>query len=151
MSFVQVGGSKFYFPKFNSNQSCKMSRSWNSLVSVATPLRSGQLRNHNLIPNKDKGFFLFIRTSRPAAEFIQPPIQWVLFALSLEIRKLRHEADHLPLSTIEVKNEWSCTFILPIRLQSLYRDDITFPYLLLCLELVNLRILFECELKNIVA
>jgi len=66
-----------------------------------------------LIPNKDKGFFLFIRTSRPAAEFIQPPIQWVLFALSLEIRKLRHEADHLPLSTIEVKNEWSCTFTPP--------------------------------------
>jgi len=48
-----------------------------------------------LIPNKDKGFFLFIRTSRPAAEFIQPPIQWVLFALSVEIKKLSYEADHL--------------------------------------------------------
>ena len=61
-----------------------MSRSWNSQVSVATPLQSGQLRNHDLIPSKVKGFFLLFRTSKPAAEFIQPPIQWYWLLFLLE-------------------------------------------------------------------
>lgn len=92
---------------------CKMSRSWNRLVRIATPLWSGQLRNRDLIPSMDKGFFLFVGTSRLAALFIQPPIRSVLVPLSLGIKKLRHEADHLPLSTIEVKNKWNCTFTPP--------------------------------------
>jgi hypothetical protein len=106
-------GSKFCISKFSSNRICKMSKSWNNLVSVVTTLWSGQLKNRVWIPSKDKGFFFFIRTCRPALESSQPPIQWVLVALSLGIKRLRHEADHLPLSSIEVKNEWSYTFTPP--------------------------------------
>ena len=40
----------------------------------------------------------------------QPPIQWVLGAVSPEMKLLGHEVDHLPRSSAEV-NEWSCTSI----------------------------------------
>jgi hypothetical protein len=39
----------------------------------------------------------------------QPPIQWVLGALSLGIKQLGHEADHSPPPSAEVKNAWSYT------------------------------------------
>jgi len=34
----------------------------------------------------------------------QPPIQWVLGALSLAVKQLRRKADHSPPSSTEVKN-----------------------------------------------
>jgi hypothetical protein len=37
------------------------------------------------------------------SETTQPPIQWVLGALSLRLRRPRREADHSPLSSSEVK------------------------------------------------
>jgi hypothetical protein len=45
----------------------------------------------------------------------QPPIQWVGLQtiLSLRVKRLGRVVDHLPVSTAEVKNVWSHTFILP--------------------------------------
>jgi hypothetical protein len=37
------------------------------------------------------------------------PIQWVQGALSLGVKRPRREADHLPPSSVEVKNAWSYT------------------------------------------
>jgi hypothetical protein len=44
-----------------------------------------------------------VDVSRPALEPTQPPIQWVLGALSLEIKRPGREADHSPPSSAEVK------------------------------------------------
>jgi hypothetical protein len=46
---------------------------------------------------------------KPALWPTQPPIQWVPGFLSLGIKWSRHEADHSPPSSAEVKNEWSYT------------------------------------------
>jgi hypothetical protein len=49
------------------------------------------------------GIFLFTTVSRTALGPTQPPIQWVLGALSLEVKRLESEADHSPPSSAEVK------------------------------------------------
>jgi hypothetical protein len=51
--------------------------------------------------------FLFSTASRPALGTTQPPIQWVPETLSLGVKWLRHEVDHSPPSSAEVKNVWS--------------------------------------------
>jgi len=52
-----------------------------------------------------------LKLTKGQLEPTQPPIQWVLGA-----KKPRHEADHSPLSTAEVKNVWSYTYTPPLRL-----------------------------------
>jgi hypothetical protein len=47
--------------------------------------------------------------SRTALAPTQLPIQWVPEALSLRVKRPGREADHLPPSGAEVKNEWSYT------------------------------------------
>jgi hypothetical protein len=49
------------------------------------------------------GIFLFITTSRIGLGPTQPPIQWVLGALSLGVKRPGREADHSPPSSAEVK------------------------------------------------
>jgi hypothetical protein len=56
-----------------------------------------------LIPRKGKIFLLSIAAT-PATGSTQPPIHWVLGALSLGVKKLEHEVDHSPLSSAEIKN-----------------------------------------------
>jgi hypothetical protein len=51
------------------------------------------------------GIFLFTTASRMALGPTQPPIQWVPGALSLEVKRPGHEADHSPPSSAEIK-EW---------------------------------------------
>jgi hypothetical protein len=53
--------------------------------------------------------FLFATISTLALRPTQPSIQWILRALSLRVKGPGHEADHTPLSSIEVKNAWSYT------------------------------------------
>jgi hypothetical protein len=53
---------------------------------------------------EEQEFFLFSIASRPALGPTQPPIQWVLEALSPEVKRPGHEADYLPPSSAEVKN-----------------------------------------------
>jgi hypothetical protein len=49
------------------------------------------------------GIFLFTTASRTALGPTQPPIQWVLATLSLEVKRPGREADHSPPSSAEVK------------------------------------------------
>jgi uncharacterized membrane protein len=49
------------------------------------------------------GIFLFTTASRTAIGPTQPPIQWVLGALFLEVKRSAREADHSPPSSAEVK------------------------------------------------
>jgi hypothetical protein len=55
--------------------------------------------------------FLLSTASKPALGPTQPPIQWVLGALSLGVKRPGHEANHSPPST-EVKNVWRYTSTL---------------------------------------
>jgi len=49
------------------------------------------------------GIFLFTTTSRPALGHTQPPIQWVPGALSLGVKWLGCEDDHLPPFSSNIK------------------------------------------------
>jgi hypothetical protein len=51
------------------------------------------------------GIFLFTTASGTALGPTRPPIQWVLGALSLGVKRPGREADHSPPSSAEVK-EW---------------------------------------------
>jgi hypothetical protein len=52
--------------------------------------------------------------SRPALEPILPPIQWILWASSLGVKRLGSEADHSPLSSAEVE-----LYLTPLRLHGI--------------------------------
>jgi hypothetical protein len=45
----------------------------------------------------------------PALGPTHPPIQWISWALSLEVKRPRREADDSPPSSAEVSNAWSYT------------------------------------------
>jgi hypothetical protein len=74
----------------------------------------------------------------------QPPFQWVPEAPSLWVKWPACEADHLPPSSAEVKNVWSYTSILPIRLNGMvlswekHRDNFTFTLWRRNLQCVNI-------------
>jgi hypothetical protein len=51
-----------------------------------------------------KSFCSFSATSRPALEPTQPPIQWILEAVPLEVKRQGREADHSPPSSADFKN-----------------------------------------------
>jgi hypothetical protein len=58
-----------------------------------------------LVSNPGKGkIFLFCTASRPTFGPTQPPIQWVLGALSQRVKRRGIEADHSPPFSAEVKN-----------------------------------------------
>jgi hypothetical protein len=63
-----------------------------------------------------EGIFLFATPSRPALWPTQPPIQWVPAVLFPRVKRLRCEADHLPPSSVEIKNAWSYTSTRRMRL-----------------------------------
>jgi hypothetical protein len=63
--------------------------------------------------------FLFTTASKTALGPTQPPIQWVLGALSLGAKRPMREADHSPPSNAEVK-EWGELYLhSPIRLHGM--------------------------------
>jgi hypothetical protein len=53
------------------------------------------------------GIFHYTTTSRQALGLTQSPIQWVPGLFPWGVKWLRREADHSPLSSVEVKNMWS--------------------------------------------
>jgi hypothetical protein len=65
---------------------------------------------------QELGIFLLTTVSGPALGPTQSPNQWVPGALSLGVKQTGREADHSPPSCTEVKNAWSCTSNLSIRL-----------------------------------
>jgi hypothetical protein len=51
--------------------------------------------------------YLFFKRSKPDMGQTQPHIQFELGVISPKVKRPRREADHSPLSSTEVKNEWS--------------------------------------------
>jgi hypothetical protein len=72
-------------------------RNLGSLIGVATGYG---LDGRGSVPGKNK-IFLFSTTSRPSLGSSQPPSQWVPKALSSGVRRLGHEADLSPPSSVE--------------------------------------------------
>jgi hypothetical protein len=62
------------------------------------------------------GIFLFTSASRTALGPTQLPIQWVIWALSLRVKRPGRETDHSPLSSTEVKEYVKLYFHSPIRI-----------------------------------
>jgi hypothetical protein len=78
--------------------------------------------------------FLFSKTSRPALGTTQPPVgNGASFS---GLKWPGREVDHSPPPGAEVKNEWSCTFDLPICLHGVDREN--FFTFILCLNGVNI-------------
>jgi hypothetical protein len=59
-----------------------------------------------------EGIFLFAM-SRPTLWLSQPPVLWLLGAVSREIKRTWREADYLPPYSAKDNNEWSCLSTLP--------------------------------------
>jgi hypothetical protein len=79
---------------------CSLSR--DSSVGITTSLRAGRPRIRGSIP--DRGKRLFSITSRPVLGPTQPPIQWILGAVSPRVKRPRREAGAIPPTSAEVKN-----------------------------------------------
>jgi len=62
--------------------------------------------DHGSIPNKGKKFF-FPKMFKTGLGTTQPPIQWVLEALSLGVKQPECEADHRTASSAEIKNRFN--------------------------------------------
>jgi hypothetical protein len=62
------------------------------------------------VPGRVK-IFLFYTASRPALGPTQPPIQCVLWALTPGVKRPGREADHLPPSSAEVKNDGAPLYV----------------------------------------
>jgi hypothetical protein len=71
-------------------------------------------------------------TARTALGPTQPPIQWVLEALSLGVKRPRREANHSPPSSAKVKNAWSYTstsqYVFMAWCLVKHRDNFTFTF-----------------------
>jgi hypothetical protein len=76
------------------------------------------LDSRDAIPGRYK-IFLFSIASRPCLGPTQPPIQWVLGALSSGVKRLGREPNHSPPSSAEVKNGGA---IPPLPLLSSWRS-----------------------------
>jgi hypothetical protein len=85
---------------------------------------------------RELGIFLFTTASRTAVEPTEPPIQWVLGALSLEVKRPGRKADHslVPRS----KNEWSYTstpqYVFIAWCLVKHMDNITFNFIGGCIQ-----------------
>jgi hypothetical protein len=86
-------------------------RSWDSSVGIALGCELDDWGSR-----KGLGNLLFTTASRPTLGPTQPPIQWVLGALSSGVQRPGREADHSLPSSAEVKNAWSYTSTPPLRL-----------------------------------
>jgi hypothetical protein len=80
-----------------------LSLSLSTEINEKTCLMGYGLKGRGSIPGRGK-VFLFSIASRPALGPTQPPIQWVLWALSPGVKWPGHEADHSPSSAAQVKN-----------------------------------------------
>jgi hypothetical protein len=65
-------------------------RSLDSSVGIATGTRAGRSE----FDSRHGKIFLYSTASRPALEPIEPRIQWVLGAISSEVKRPGREADH---------------------------------------------------------
>ena len=75
-----------------------------------------------------KDFYLFSKASRVILGLNKPPVQFVQGATSPSEKRPRREPDHLPPSSVVVKNAWSYTSTPPTRVHVVQRDDNLNPY-----------------------
>jgi hypothetical protein len=87
-------------------------------------LGAGRSRGRRSSPFKVKNF-LFSTSSRPALGSIQPPIQWVLGALSPRAKRPGREADHSHPASAEVKAIQEQLYLLHPRWNRSPRQPIT--------------------------
>jgi hypothetical protein len=66
---------------------------------------AGRLRGRSSSPGRGK-IILLSTASRPVLGLTHPPIQWVLGALSPEVKRPGSDADHSHSTNAEVKNTW---------------------------------------------
>jgi hypothetical protein len=95
-----------------------------SAVRVAITPRAGRPRFRILAEPRD---FLFSETSRPSLGSTRPTVKSVLGPLP-GVRRQGREVFYIPLSAVEVKNEWSCTSAPPICLHTMYTVGLTFVH-----------------------
>jgi hypothetical protein len=81
---------------------------WGSVVGIETGYAAGRLRGRSSSPCRVKNF-LFSKSFRPGLWLSQPTIQFVLGAVSPGVKRPRHEADHSPPASAEVKKMWIYT------------------------------------------
>jgi hypothetical protein len=89
--------------------------SWDSSVGIVT---SCGLGGQGSIPCKGKRIYLFSIASRPGLGPTQPPIQWVLVALSQGVKQMGREADQSLPSSAKLKNSGTIS-PLPIHLHGI--------------------------------
>lgn len=112
---------------FYCHESKQLNR--DSSVDMVTRLRFGLHRNRSCIPWRARR----LSTFRPALGPTTSLIQWVLWALSAEVKWPEREVDKSPPPSAEVNNQWSCTSISPyiIRVCCLinHRDSCVFTFM----------------------
>jgi hypothetical protein len=84
-------------------------------------IRDGSVGMTSRLPARRQGqeTFLYVKASKPAVGPIQPPIQWVQWALAPGAKLSGREADHSPPNSAEVKNREA---IPPLPDTSSWRD-----------------------------
>jgi hypothetical protein len=92
----------------------KCQENWDNVVGIVARIRAGEERNNCLIPDR---VFLFYKASRLGLESVQLPIQLVSGGggegLSPGIKQSWREADYLPPSNAELRNNLSYISIAP--------------------------------------
>jgi hypothetical protein len=87
-------------------------RSHDGAVGIATPLRVGQPRNRSFTGN-DKRFVFSLQIVQSGSEAHVVSCSVRTGVLFPTFKQPRYESEHSPLSSPEVKNEWSYTFLPP--------------------------------------
>jgi hypothetical protein len=87
-------------------------RSRDSVVGIATGFGLDGRWGRSSSPGRVKNF-VFSTSPRPDLESTQPPIQWILGAASLAVKRLELEAEHSPPTSAEVKKIWIYTSTPP--------------------------------------
>lgn len=90
--------------------------------SMLTSLRNGQFRVQIMA---GKEIYLFSIMGSLTLRSTQPRTQWVLRAHSLEVKWLGCEANHSPLSSTKVKNDWIYISTPPVCLHDMCRNNFT--------------------------
>jgi hypothetical protein len=127
-------------------------------------LRNGRQRGRSSSPDRVKNF-RFSTSSRPALGSTQPPIQWVPWAHSREVKRQEREADHSPSASAEVKKMWIYTSTPPYAFIAYFffyfytyninyklteiGNKITTIYLIVGFELLTTMVMERCIFQDI--
>jgi hypothetical protein len=85
-------------------------------VEFCIVISKTEMEMRNIVSGRGLGILLFTTVSRTALGPTQPPIQWGTRGSFPGVKRPGCEADHSPLSSVEVKNAWSYTSTPPIRI-----------------------------------